>query len=283
MKTMKTKTTKAQITLTVSESKRLIAKAVVEHEKVKNALKNGIVALPHGSTNAYIVEEILNKKIEKEKYLAGVIIETGACVVPKEQRISGFVFEKGRRINEGVEEVVKRMGKDDVFIKGANLIDVYGNAGVMLGSEVGGTIGRTLGAILARGINLIIPVGLEKLVPGDVFEIAKKAGISQIDLSLDLPVGIMPLTGEIITEIEAFKLLGGDSGGVEVFVIGSGGVAGGEGAKCFLVEGEEKAVKKIFEMAKDIKGEADISDVKRHCAGCIYRHCPNSRNRTAIK
>lgn len=273
------KTIKAQITLTVSESKRLIAKAVVAHEKVKNALEKGLVAVPHGSTNAYVVEEILNKKIEKEKYLAGVIIESGACVVPKEQRINGFVFEKGKRINEGVEEVVKRMGKNDVFIKGANLIDVYGNAGVMLGSEVGGTIGRTLGTILARGINLIIPVGLEKLVPGDVFEIAKKAGIAQIDLSLDLPVGIMPVTGEVITEIEAFRILSGDENQIDLFVAGSGGVAGGEGAKCFLIEGEEKSVKKLFGMVKDIKGEKDISNVKRHCKSCIYRHCPNNRVR----
>jgi len=271
------KTIKAQITLTVSESKRLIAKAVVKHEKVKNALKNGIVALPHGSTNAYIVEEILNKKIEKEKYIAGVIIESGACVVSKEKRISSFVFEKGKAINESVEEVVKRMGADDVFIKGANLIDVYGNAGVMLGSEVGGTIGRTIGTILARGINMIIPVGLEKLVPGDVFEIAKRTGINKVDLSLDMPFGIMPLCGEVITEIEALKILGGED--IEVIVSGSGGISGGEGAKCFLIEGRKERVKKLFEVVKSIKGEKNIAGLKRNCKSCIYKHCPNNIGR----
>jgi len=274
------KTIKAQVTLTVSESKRLIAKAAVEHDKVKNALKSGIIALPHGSTNAYIVEEILNKKIAKEKYVAGVIIESGACVVPKEKRISSFVFEKGKAINESVEEVVKRMGADDVFIKGANLIDVYGNAGVMLGSEVGGTIGRTLGTILARGINLIIPVGLEKLVPGDVFEIAKRTGINKVDLSLDLPFGIMPLCGEVITEIEALKILGGeDSEDIEVIVSGSGGVSGGEGAKCFLIEGKDESVEKLFGIIKSLKGEKNITGLKRSCKSCIYRHCPNNIGR----
>ncbi len=60
---------KAQISLTTSESKRLIAKAVKEHPKVKNALENGIVAIALGSTNAFVAEEILGERLKKRGLL----------------------------------------------------------------------------------------------------------------------------------------------------------------------------------------------------------------------
>ena len=74
---------KAQIVLTSSESKRLIAKAVSQMNVVKKALKKGIIVICRGSTNAYVAEEISGQQIEKGKFTAGYVGPKGLSVNPK--------------------------------------------------------------------------------------------------------------------------------------------------------------------------------------------------------
>jgi len=260
---------KAQFTLSAPESKRLIGRAVKEHEWVKKALKNGIVAIALGSTNAFVAEEILGRKIKKEKYIAGFVDKRGTCVIPAPERLKSVVLEKGRIIKEDVEEVVKRMKNNDVFIKGANALDFEGTAGVMMASLIGGTIANVLGVIKARGIKLIIPVGLEKLIPNSIDEVSKAAGIYEVSYSTGIPVGIMPVSGEVITEIEAFEILAG----VSAVSIGSGSI-GNSACRTFLVEGEEKKVRKAIEIVESIKGEKEIKALRGDCTTCVYAYCP---------
>ncbi len=252
---------KAQFTLSIPESKRLIGRAVKEHKWVRKALKDGIVAVALGSTNAFVAEEILGRKIKKEKYIAGFIDEYGTCVVPASERLKSIVLEKGRIMEEDIENAVKRMKNNDVFIKGANALDFEGTAGVMMASLTGGTIGSVLGVIKARGIKLIIPVGLEKLIPHSIDEISKAAGIHEISYSTGIPVGIMPVSGEVITEIEAFEILAGVS-------------AVSMGWRTFLVDGEEKKVRKAIKLVEEIKGEKEIKVLRGNCATCVYIYCP---------
>lgn len=265
---------KAQVTLTTEEAKRLVAKATAAHPKVKRALEEGIIAVGLGTTNAYVVEELLGEKIEKGRYLAGFVDALGTCVVPKEHRLRGVVIEKGRRIDEGITSVVKRMKPGDVLIKGANAVDARGIAGVMLASEVGGTIASIYGIAKARGIDVIIPVTLEKFIPGSIEEVSKEAGIEVISLSTGIPVGIFPVAGEVITEIEAFRLLFG----VEAQVMGAGGVGGGEGAVTLLLKGEDEKVEEAFRAVEAIKGERAVAPARGRCSECEYSQCPRARS-----
>lgn len=73
---------KAEITLTPSESKRFLAKAILKITSVRNALKNGILVICRGTTNAYILEEITGSVIEKGKYTAGYIGSKGLDGIP---------------------------------------------------------------------------------------------------------------------------------------------------------------------------------------------------------
>jgi hypothetical protein len=50
---------KVQIALTVNESKRLIAKAVVSLPEIKNALEKGKILLKGGTTVSVIAEELV--------------------------------------------------------------------------------------------------------------------------------------------------------------------------------------------------------------------------------
>ncbi len=265
---------KAQFSLTSSESKRLIGKSVSRHPKVKKALRTGIIAIGLGSTNAFVIEEILKKKMEKERYVAGFVDGKGPCVVPAPERVPEVVLKNGKVVDEKPGEIVKKMKQTDVFIKGANALDFDGVAGVMMASETGGTVAEVLGVIKARGVNLIIPVGLEKLVPYSINEVSKETGIFSTDYSIGIPVGVMPVAGEVITEIEALETFG-----VSAIVIGSGGLGDGEASKVFQIEGEKKQVHRVIDVVKKIKGEKRVEALRGSCETCAYEHCQNFRKR----
>ena len=64
--------------------------------------------------------------------------------------------------------------------------------------------------------------------------------------------GFMPVVNAlVVTEVQAIELLTG----VTAVHVGSGGVAGSEGAVMLALEGEHDVVLKAFELIEDIKGE----------------------------
>jgi hypothetical protein len=141
-----------------------------------------------------------------------------------------------------------------VVIKGANALDLDGVTGVFLArssTTEGGSTGLSLGTVVGRGVNFIVPVGLEKLIPVRLREVVPHLNDKEVSLAMGLTVNIMPIMGNVVTEIEAFKILAG----VEALNIGGGGVGGAEGARIFLLKGDDEAVKKAFELVQSIKGE----------------------------
>ncbi len=175
---------KALIVLTPAESKRLIAKGVRNLEEVRRALKQGIIIVGLGTTNAYVAEELLaalssKEKIDKSRYAAGTVTPGGTSIIPKEERGRELILKNGEVIDATVEEVVDELSADDVFIKGANALDATGTAGILMANTAGGTIGIALGRIMARGVNFIIPVGIEKTIPYSVTEAARRVGIER--------------------------------------------------------------------------------------------------------
>jgi hypothetical protein len=236
-------------TLIPSESKQLIAKAVAVLPEVQHALKHGRLVIGLGSTNAYIINELFGKDLDPEHFVAGWITEGELQVKPRENRPKGMVFIKGKAVNMEAEDAVKDFTAEDVVIKGANAIDVSGVAGVLLGSEVGGTVGKVIGVLAARGSHLIIAVGLEKLIPS-VDAAMDMLGINRIDYAIGKKVGMMPLTfGRVVTEIDALDILFE----VTAVHVASGGVLGSEGAVTIAIEGEKSEVEAAMELIRSIK------------------------------
>ncbi len=87
---------KASVVLTVAESKRLIAKGVVALPSVQRALKDGMIAVAKGTTNAYIVEELLGKPIDKPAYTIGVTLPQKMMHTTgfREQKLPNVVLKK---------------------------------------------------------------------------------------------------------------------------------------------------------------------------------------------
>jgi hypothetical protein len=244
-----------QITLTPAESKRLIAKAVVKLREVKKAFKNGIIVIGVGTTNAYVAEELLGQKIKRERFVAGVVLPKGTFVLPAERRLKEIVIRRGKIIDAKMDDVLPEMTSNDVFLKGANALDFSGTAGVLMAGQGGGTIGRSLGTIMSKGVNLIIPVGLEKFVPGSIKNVAPLAGMDKVIFSTGTPVGMMPIHGKVITELEAIKILSG----AEAIVMAKGGVSGAEGAITLMVRGAPDQLRQVTLLTKAIKGENPLA------------------------
>jgi hypothetical protein len=241
---------KRQVVLTVSESKRLIAKGVAALPEVRRAMENGMVVVATGTTNAYVLEELWGKKFDKRRYRSGITTPKTPekKEEPSEEPIPDVVFRKGE-VDPELDRynAVEEMGRGDVYIKGANALDYAGGmAGVLIGSSTGGTIGAVLGSIIGKKIHLVIPIGLEKLVYRDINELHWLASSEDSD-----GPGLWPITGTIITEIEVLEILTG----VEAHLLAAGGIAGAEGAVRLLLDGTEAEVESALELVDSIKGE----------------------------
>lgn len=241
---------KRQVVLTVAESKRLIAKGVAALPEVQKAMREGIVVVAKGTTNAYVLEELWGRRFDKRRYRSGITTpeEPERLDEPQGEPIPDVVFMKGEVAKElNRFNAVEQMAKGDVYIKGANALDYEGGvAGVLIGSGTGGTLGATLGSIIGKKINLVIPVGLEKLVYGDINELHWLA--SQEDSE---GPSLWPITGTIMTEIEAMGILTG----VDAYLYAAGGLAGAEGAVRLLLDGTEEQVDSTLNLVESIKGE----------------------------
>jgi hypothetical protein len=241
---------KRQIVLTVSESKRLIAKGVVALPELVDAMKTGMVVVATGTTNSYVLEELWNKKIDKRRYRSGITTpkEPEKHEAPTDTPIQDVVFRNGKPdANLDRYNAVEHMEKGDIYIKGANALNYLNNvAGVLIGSPTGGTVGAVLGNIIGKGITLIIPIGLEKLT----FEDINTLHLLTSEEDYDGP-RMWPLTGIIITEVEALELLTG----VEATLYAAGGIAGAEGAVRLLIIGTEDEVNDALQLVNEIKGE----------------------------
>jgi hypothetical protein len=255
--------------LTVADSKRLIGKGVAQMPIVKNALANGMVIIIKGTTNAYVAEEITGQKPSHAAFVTGRIEpEKGAKVLPTVEAVPHIVLVKGKSVDLSLGDAAKKLKEGDVVIKGANALD-YKNklAAVNILDPSGGTTGITMPFIVARKAHLVIPVGLEKLVAGDLVDLTLKtrepletlhapAGQSKAPFPGDILPAMWLLTGEIVTELEAINILTGAT----AFQNSAGGISGAEGAVWLTFRGTRDQVKKALELANSIQGEPPYSE-----------------------
>ncbi|MFW9804153.1 MAG: hypothetical protein ACFFFC_15945 [Candidatus Thorarchaeota archaeon] len=249
---------KLLVTLTVAESKRLIAKGLLKTESVQQAWKNGYLCITMGTTSAYLVEEILGE-YDKTRHIAGLTVAKGLAVTEGEKRFPDAIFLKGKRIEgKKVVDVLDQMGPGDVIIKSANAIGSDYIPIVLLASRTGGTVGTFMGPAMARNITVIAPVGLEKCIPTSYDEFCSEFGMDDWDYAIGTPVGAISIPGAItFTEIEALGTLFD----VSVMPIAAGGINGGEGSITLYISGEDENVQNAYKFLKEIKGEPPFPHV----------------------
>jgi len=251
-----------QFSLTPSESKRLIAKGVLEYLKVQIEDENKIL-VTRGSTNGYVLEELLKyigapADFNKADFITGEILADGNNRLWSNKKRKAEVVIKGKAATDIKDDAdrlttVQRMKAGDVVIKGANAIDHKGTVGVLIGDQkTGGTVGSLLGPIKAKGVELIVPIGLEKMVFGEIDFASQWAGSNMSKWSQGMAVGLFPISATVITEIDALEILFD----VEVLHIASGGLGAAQGSVVLLADGDDEELDKLKEfLEKDIIGE----------------------------
>jgi len=262
---------RAMFVLTPPESKRLIGKAVASMEAVKEAKKHDRILIGHGSTNVYVIEELLGREKaaalwKRDRYVSGILTRGFLCPSEAKDKPPILVLNRGEMEPPAptMSEMLRDFGRNSVFIKGANAVDPEGNAAVLVANPEGGTIGYSVGMILARGIRLIAPVGLEKMIPS-VRQALGVCGQQTFDYCQGLRVGMIPLPGAtVVTEIAALKMLFG----VASFHVASGGVGGSEGSVALAAEGKADGMREAIRLIESIKGEPPLKPVKESCLTC---------------
>ncbi len=255
---------KALFTLTPAESKRLIAKAVIQMPEVQWAKNNGYLVVARGVTNAYILEEFTGRPLDKELYVAGVNLRGVLCALDPERRLKPLTFYKNQELSIDPVDVLKEMKPGDVLLKGANAVDFKWTVGVDMASSEGGTVGQFLVPLIARGIKIIFPVGLEKLIPS-VLEASRICGNKTFARSIGASIGLMPIsTGEVVTEVQALEMLAS----VKAVPVSAGGIGGSEGSITLAVEGDQPSVERSIQIVEAIKGEKPLRGTKGICEKC---------------
>ncbi|MFC1691994.1 hypothetical protein ACFL1R_00640 [Candidatus Latescibacterota bacterium] len=241
---------KLEIVLTVSQSKRLIAKGVKKHPVVKSAYNNGTIGICRGTTTSYIAEEFLDFKLEPFIYTTGVTVPKNPHpeIKSSKKEINDIIIHKGEIHMDGetVIEASKNMSPGDVIIKGANALNYdKRTAGCLVGHPAGGTVGGFWGNLYGKKLRLVIPVGLEKEIGFDIGEIS--------DLSMDKNPehSLMPMRGTIVTEIEAFDILTG----AQAFQISAGGIRGAEGSVRLLICCTNEQISRVKNIITEIENE----------------------------
>jgi hypothetical protein len=243
-----------QIVITPAAGKRLIGKGMVVHPQLTAALKSATVVITGGTTNGYVAEEILasigsHETFPRMHFFRGTTTPPGYTFPKIEDRYMGDVvivkgvWQKGKTISEAAES----LKEGDLILKGANAVDLNRRqAAILVGNPTGGTIQVAIQASIGKRVGLIFPVGLEKRVYGDLNALATK-----VNSPGGTGLRLMPVHGQVFTEIDAIALLTGAS----AELIGSGGICGAEGACWLAISGTPEQEDRAKKLLKSVAAE----------------------------
>jgi len=248
-----------QFLITTAAGKRLIGKAMAVHPALRGAFDSGTLVIIGGTTNGYVAEEILatvgsKEPFSRRRFFRGITLPPSRPTT-KEGRMADpnqfpgdvvlikGVWQKGKTIFDVADD----LKEGDVILKGANAVDpVRKKAAILIGDPKGGTILRALQAVVGRRVRLILPVGLEKRVFEDLDTIA-----ALMNAPGSSGPRLMPVPGEIFTEIEAVRLLSG----ARANLVAGGGVGGAEGSIWLAISGTQEQIASAEKVLKSVLSE----------------------------
>lgn len=248
-----------QFLITPAAGKRLIAKALADYPAITEALESRTVVIIAGTTNGYVAEEILSKihqleGFSRKRFFRGIVLPPGGPVTsiglvkdengfPGDVVIKEGVWQKGLTIFDIVDD----LKEGDIIIKGANAINLpLRQTAIYIGDPSGGTIGAAIQAVVGRRVRLILPVGIEKRVYTDLNKLAARLNVPGVQ-----GPRLLPVSGEIFTEMEAISFLTG----AKAEQVAGGGVSGAEGSVWFVISGNEEQVRSAENLLNSISKE----------------------------
>lgn len=242
------------VRLTVSESKRLIAKGLAKNKDIQDRLKNGMIIITLGTTNTYIAEELANLDAPRGSFVTGRIFPSSKEDFAKNlKRHPEIILIKGKVTEIFYEDALSQMQPEDIVLKGANMLNyAKRQAAVCVGAPDGGTVAKLRKYTDKGKGRWIVPVGLEKETTQDLFEMQRLVNESHNRAKGTVRLNVTQ--GNVYTEIEAIK----EFADIDVFVTAKGGIDGAEGGVSFLLCGTKEEVKKAQEIMGQVIGEPEF-------------------------
>ena len=238
----------AQFTLSGPENRWFIACCIKCSGMLTPYIQKGRILFKGGATVSCLTMLMFGEPMR----LCGRISRLGMSG-PKEagSKSHALLYRQGDLIDADGRswEILKSFGPDDCYVIGANAIDSFGHAAMLVGSPAGGTYGKCLPTLYSEGFKVIIPVSAQKLVPGNLEDIYPQVGIKKCDIAYGMRCGLLPIPGVIVTEREAAEAYAD----VKAVIFAAGGHTGSESAVAVQISGSESEVKKVLDLVEQVR------------------------------
>jgi hypothetical protein len=276
---------RGQVVLTVTKSKMLISKAILQHPMIKKAWSDGIVVVHPSSTVYFILEELGLTLPEGNRglWVCGHVRSLGLCLSkPMIELMMGtyeaqsggkypfdLVFKKGvLQPSTPLSDVLAEMGENDVYVKTINAIDPQGKLGILLCVPGGGSVGNVIVNKPIRNYKILAAGGLEKLIPTPIRDAGRLC--RGLDRSVGVKTSMTVLKADdFITEVTAIEMLTG----CKATAVACGGIDGMEGGYVYVLEGTSQQLDTAWTLFDEIKDCKLPSLPDFACEDCIFKVC----------
>ena len=255
----------AQFTLCGREGRELIALALLESRLFDPYLEKGRVLFKGSATVSCLTRRLVDTPLR----ICGRITARGMKGPLRPSKGAHFLLYQGGEVTNvdgSAGEVLKTFGPGDLFVTGANALDSFGHAALLIGSPGGGGYGECMGALYTEGFRTLILSSAAKLIPGDLTQLYSRVSRKNCDFSYGMACSLAPVPGEVITEPQALSLFAR----VEALIFAGGGHTGAEDALAIQISGERDQVEKVLDLVERVKALPDSpmgeEDSEAECA-----------------
>lgn len=185
-----------------------------------------------------------------------------------------LLYEDGqtRRVDDCLEQVLEKLGPGDLFLTGANALDAYGHAALLIGSPGGGGYGVCMPFLYTEGIHTMVLSSVTKLVPGDLTQLLPQLSRRRCDFSYGMACSLLPVPGQVVTECQALEAVAQ----VTARVFSSGGSVDGRASTAIQVEGARDQVERVLALVEQVKSlpqelpaePGSSAECSFPCSGC---------------
>ena len=254
-----------QFTLCGREGRELIALALLESRLFDPYLEKGRVLFKGSATVSCLTRRLVDTPLR----ICGRITARGMKGPLRPSEGAHFLLYQGGEVTSvdgSAGEVLKTFGPGDLFVTGANALDSFGHAALLIGSPGGGGYGECMGALYTEGFRTLILSSAAKLIPGDLTQLYSRVSRKNCDFSYGMACSLAPVPGEVITEPQALSLFAR----VEALIFAGGGHTGAEDALAIQISGERDQMEKVLDLVERVKALPDSpmgeEDSEAECA-----------------
>ena len=274
----------AQFTLWGAQCQWLIARCVLDSSLLVPYFSQGKILFKGSSSVSCLTTLLAGTPMR----ICGRITKNGMKRAKEEGQGAHFLlYEHGeiRNVDSCLEQTLQAMGPGDLFVTGANALDAFGHAALLIGSSGGGGYGACMPFLYTEGIRTLILTSVMKFVPGDLSLLNAQIIRKKCDFSYGMACSLVPIPGEVLTETQAIELYAH----VNAQVFAKGGFSGAEASVAIQIEGEREEVEKALHLVEQIKSlpsqppvDADsLTECAYPCSGCSqHRSCAYANKQT---